>query len=300
MGSRVKTNLPPWLTIRYRENAGTGEVAGLLKNLGLHSVCQSAHCPNRSECWAARTASFMVMGDYCTRSCRFCAVKTLAMPPPPDGNEPEKLAEAVASLGLKYVVITSVTRDDLPDQGAGHIAQCVRSLRKIPGLVIETLVPDFKADENAIRTLVSANPDVISHNIETVERLTPLVRDRRAGYRQSLETLRLARALSEGRIITKSGLMLGFGETKGEVVAAMMDLRSVGVDILTLGQYLAPSKSARHLPVREYVEPARFAEYKRLGYALGFRHVASGPFVRSSYRASEPFMKGIFQTGARR
>ncbi|MFH0884196.1 MAG: lipoyl synthase [Candidatus Micrarchaeota archaeon] len=296
MEPRVKTNLPPWLKIRHRENSGTNEVAGILKNLKLHSVCQSAHCPNRSECWAARTASFMVMGEYCTRSCRFCAVRTLARPPPLDSNEPVKLAKAIASLGLKYVVITSVTRDDLPDQGAGHIAECVRSLRGIPGLIIETLVPDFRADEDAILQLVQANPDVISHNIETVERLTPLVRDKRAGYRQSLETLRLARELSGGRITTKSGLMLGFGEKEEEVVSAMMDLRSVGVDILTIGQYLAPSNTNRHIRVREYVEPLKFEGYQLLGYSLGFLHVASGPFVRSSYRASESFITGAIQT----
>jgi lipoyl synthase len=296
----VRASLPPWLKIRHKDNSATGEVAGLLKNLELHSVCQSAHCPNRSECWDMRTASFMVMGESCTRACRFCAVKTLAKPPPLDRDEPERLAKAVASLGLKYVVITSVTRDDLPDQGAGHIARCVRSLRKIPGIIIETLVPDFGADEGAIRKLVDAHPDVISHNIETVERLTPLVRDRKAGYRQSLEMLHLARELSGRGISTKSGLMLGFGEHEDEVVGAMMDLRSAGVDILTLGQYLAPSKTSRHIQVREYVEPLKFEGYQLLGHSLGFLHVASGPFVRSSYRASEPFARGLMQSNARR
>jgi lipoic acid synthetase len=296
----TKRHLPEWLKVRHRQNQETEHVARLMSDCGLHSVCQSAHCPNRSECWASGTASFMIMGEYCTRACRFCAVKTRANPLPLDPDEPEKLAKAVASLGLGYVVVTSVTRDDLPDGGAHHFASCVKELRKIPGLIIETLVPDFKADEDAIRTLAEAAPDVISHNIETVERLSPHVRDRRAGYRQSLRALRLYRGHSGGKMITKSGLMVGLGETRDEVIGALRDLREAGVETVTIGQYLSPSKGGRHLPVREYVRPEAFAEYERDGYALGFRYVASGPFVRSSYKASEPFAKGLLQRRALR
>lgn len=299
-GTKTSPRLPQWLKTRYSDNAATKEVAALFSIPGLHSVCQSAHCPNRSECWAARTASFMVMGEYCTRACRFCAVKTMTKPPPLDPDEPLRLAEAVGSLGLGYVVVTSVTRDDLPDGGAAHMARCVVELRKIQGLVIETLVPDFHADEEAIRTLTEARPDVVSHNIETVERLTPLARDRRAGYRQSLKALSLYREISGGEIITKSGLMAGLGETDDEVRAAMADLRQAGVDILTIGQYLSPSKTARHLPVVEFITPERFAGYEKAGYGLGFLHVASGPFVRSSYRAAEPFVKGVLKARAHR
>ena len=245
------------------------------------------------------TASFMVMGEYCTRCCRFCAVKTMAKPPPLDPDEPKKLAQAVASLGLRYVVVTSVTRDDLPDGGAGHFADCVRALKaKMPGLIVETLVPDFLARKEAIRVVAGSCVDVVSHNIETVERLTPSVRDRRAGYRQSLETLRLFREMSSGKIITKSGLMVGLGERGGEVEGAMRDLRAVGVEILTIGQYLSPSKAPRHLPVETYVSPERFEDYEKTAYSLGFAYVASGPFVRSSYRAAEPFVKGSLRSRA--
>jgi lipoic acid synthetase len=298
--AKCKTYLPEWLRIRHRVDEGTAQVSSLLAGYNLNSVCQSAHCPNRSECWSMRTASFMVMGEHCTRACRFCAVKTMAKPPPLDADEPMRLAKAVAALGLGYVVITSVTRDDLPDGGAKHIAKCVKELKGIRGLIIETLVPDFHADRGAIAVLADARPDVVSHNIETVERLTPEVRDRRAGYRQSLEALRQYNELSGGDIVTKSGLMAGFGETEEEVRAAMADLRETGVGILTIGQYLSPSKTRRHIPVREFVRPETFAKYERDGYALGFKYVASGPFVRSSYRAAEPYIKGILVAGPRR
>jgi lipoic acid synthetase len=272
--------------IRFVENEATRRVAGLMGS-GLKSVCQSAHCPNRSECWSHGTATFMILGELCTRACRFCAVKT-GKPSAPDADEPKKLAEAVKTLGLKYVVITSVTRDDLPDGGAGHFADCVRELKRGGAKrVVETLIPDFGRD--ALAKLVDAKPDVISHNLETVERLTPEVRDRRAGYRKSLEVLRMVRELSEGRIITKSGIMVGFGETDDEVVRTMADARDAGVEIFTIGQYLSPGNGARHLPVKEYVAEAKFAEYERAGYELGFRHVASGPLVRSSYKAAGVF-----------
>ncbi|MFH0737259.1 MAG: lipoyl synthase [Candidatus Micrarchaeota archaeon] len=290
---------PPWLRIRHIENAGSAEVAGLMKGLSLHSVCQSAHCPNRSECWANKTASFMVMGEFCTRACRFCAVKTMGKPPSLDPNEPKNLAEAVASLGLRYVVVTCVTRDDLPDGGAEHLARCVRELKaKMPELIVETLVPDFFARGEAIRVVAGSGVDVVSHNIETIERLSSRVRDRRANYRQSLETLRLFRELSGGKIITKSGIMAGLGERGDEVEMAMKDLLAVGVEILTVGQYLSPGKAPRHLPVEEYVAPDRFAGYEKMAYSLGFAYVASGPFVRSSYRAAEPFINGSLRSRA--
>jgi lipoyl synthase len=268
--------------IRFVENELTERVGGLMR--GLKSVCQSAHCPNRSECWSHGTATFMILGDLCTRSCRFCAVKA-GKPAQPDAEEPAKLVNAVKTLGLKYAVITSVTRDDLPDYGAGHFADCVRKLKAMDAnLKVETLIPDFNCDKGALAKLIEAKPDVISHNLETVERLTPEVRDRRAAYGKSLEVLRAVRSLSD-KITTKSGIMVGLGETDGEVVRTMADARDAGVELFTIGQYLSPGKE--HLPVKEYVSAEKFAEYERAGYELGFRHVASGPLVRSSYRAAE-------------
>jgi len=286
---------PDWFKVKYVKNKRTEQVSGLMKEYNLHSVCQSAHCPNCPECWSQGTASFMIMGEFCTRGCRFCAVKTMAKPPPPDPEEPEHLAEALSTLNLRYVVITSVARDDLKDGGAGHFADCVKSIRKRnPELLIETLIPDFRADESAMEMLTDSKPDVISHNIETIERLTPRVRDLRANYAQSLEVLKQAHEISDGRIITKSGMMVGLGETKDEVKEAMMDLITAGVGILTIGQYLSPSP--RHIPLDEYVPPETFDFYEKMGYALGFTYVASGPLVRSSYRAAEPFIKRIIKS----
>lgn len=272
--------------IRFTFNAASAQVAALMS--GLHSVCQSARCPNRAECWANGTATFMILGEFCTRCCRFCAVKTMLKPPAPDPEEPKKLAGAVAKLGLRYAVITSVTRDDLPDYGAGHFAECVRELKK-KKLVVEALIPDFNCDRDAMAKLVGAGPDVISHNIETVERLSSRIRDKRAGYRKSIDALKLAREMSDGRIQTKSGMMVGLGEAEEEVVGAMADLRDAGVSIVTIGQYLCPGKDSRFVPVKEYVSGETFARYKRLGYELGFAHVASGPLVRSSYKAANAF-----------
>ncbi|MEW6748354.1 MAG: lipoyl synthase [Candidatus Micrarchaeota archaeon] len=283
--------LPDWLKIRHIENDKSSAIAAMMKRLKLHSVCQSAHCPNRSECWAAGTATFMVMGERCTRGCRFCAVKTMSKPPPLDPDEPAKLADAVSTLGLRYVVVTSVTRDDLPDGGAGHIASCVKALKeKMPNLIVEILVPDFQGDGKAVGIVAMSGADVLSHNVETVERLTPAVRDTRAGYRQSLAVLRMFGKLSGGKAVVKSGLMVGMGESAEEVEQTLRDLREAGVELVTMGQYLAPSKA--HFPVAEYVRPERFKEYETLAYSLGFTHVASGPLVRSSYKAAEPFMKG--------
>ncbi|MBI5223066.1 lipoyl synthase [Candidatus Micrarchaeota archaeon] len=294
-GSALKK--PDWLKIRFESNSNSYHIANLGKTYNLHSVCQSAHCPNRSECWSGGTASFMIMGEECTRGCRFCAVKTNLAPKPLDPSEPENLATAIATLNLRYAVVTSVARDDLIDEGSNHFASCIRALkRKQPSLLVEVLVPDFKAKRNLLQNIIDARPDVISHNLETVERLTPFVRDLRAKYRQSLEVLRLYLELSGGKIITKSGLMVGLGESESEVHQTMVDLRDVGVEILTVGQYLQPTSTARHLPVKEYVHPDQFKKYEKLGYDLGFKYVASGPFVRSSYKAAEPFIQKILES----
>jgi len=260
-----------------------------LSTLRLHTVCAEAHCPNVGECWSGGTATVMLMGDVCTRGCRFCQVKTAARPPALDPDEPRHLAEAVAKLGLDYIVVTSVDRDDLPDGGASHFAEAIRRLKAIPGLLVEVLTPDFQGDAEAVRTVGRAAPDVFANNIETVRRLTPVVRDARATYRQTLEVLARVKAEFPG-VVTKSSIMAGLGETEGELVETMRDLRDHGVEILTLGQYLRPS--AWHLPVAEFVTPERFEALRQRGLALGFRYVASGPLVRSSYRAAELFLRG--------
>jgi len=280
---------PPWLKIRY--DPASGKVKGLLARYRLNTVCQSARCPNRQECWASGTATFMVLGDECTRNCRFCAIKTNPKPKAPDQTEPERLAKAVSELGLRYVVLTSVDRDDLPDFGAGHFAECIRAIKKTnPKILVEALVPDFNCDKTAIQKITNSGVDVLGHNIETVERLTPKVRDARAGYRKSLDVLRLFRTLDTGHRTpaTKSSLMLGLGETREEVTKAMEDLREAKVDILTMGQYLQPSK--KQLPVERYVHPDEFREYERIGRDIGFRSVISGPFVRSSYHAEKALL----------
>ncbi len=289
--------LPDWFKIRHIDNPQSRRIDSLMTRYRLHSVCQSAHCPNRSECWSQGTATFMIMGDICTRGCRFCAVRTSSSPPLLDPEEPEDLAEAVSQLGLRYIVITSVDRDDLDDYGAGHVARCITAVKKNPETIIEVLIPDFRARASAIKEVADAKPDVISHNLETVERLTPEVRDARAGYRQSLEVLRQVRELGKGRIITKSGIMLGFGETEEEVEKTMEDCLDAGVEIFTIGQYLAPSKN--HFPVKEFVRPERFKDYEKLGYDMGFKYMACGPLVRSSYKAGEPFIKKIIETRIR-
>jgi lipoic acid synthetase len=238
----------------------------------------------------------MLMGDVCTRGCRFCHVKTAARPPPLDPDEPHHLAEAVRELGLDYIVVTSVDRDDLPDGGAAHFAEAIRWLKGIPGLLVEVLTPDFQGDAEAVRTVGRAGPDVFANNIETTRRLTPAVRDARAGYDQTLRVL--AGMKSEfPRIVTKSSIMVGLGESEAEVEEAMGDLRGAGVEILTLGQYLRPS--AWHLPVVEFVTPERFRAYEEMGKRHGFRYVASGPLVRSSYRAAELFLRGEIEERGR-
>jgi lipoyl synthase len=280
---------PGWLKVGVPGGERYQKVKETLRELRLHTVCAEAHCPNVAECWGGGTATVMLMGDVCTRGCRFCQVKTAAHPPSLDPDEPRHLAEAIAELGLDYIVVTSVDRDDLPDGGAGHFADAIVRLKAIPRLLVEVLTPDFRGDAEAVRTVGRARPDVFANNVETVRRLTPVVRDARAGYEQTLEVLaRMRREFPA--VVTKSSIMVGLGEEEGEVLETMRDLRAHGVDILTLGQYLRPS--AWHLPVIEYVNPEKFEWYRAQGLALGFRYVASGPLVRSSYRAAELFLRG--------
>jgi lipoic acid synthetase len=280
---------PAWLKVPIAGGERYQRVRDTLRGLALHTVCQEANCPNVGECWSGGTATVMLMGDVCTRGCRFCHVKTAAHPPALDPAEPRHLAEAVGRLGLDYIVVTSVDRDDLPDGGAGHFAEAIRRLKAVPGLLVEVLTPDFQGDPEAVRTVGRAAPDVFANNIETVRRLTSTVRDARAGYDQTLAVL--ARMKAEfPQVVTKSSIMVGLGEAEAEVVETMRDLRGAGVEILTLGQYLRPS--AWHLPVVEWVTPQKFEAYREAGRALGFRYVASGPLVRSSYRAAELFLRG--------
>ncbi|MEM4389239.1 MAG: lipoyl synthase [Candidatus Micrarchaeia archaeon] len=271
---------PPWLRIRP-PGGKYAETRAALANL--HTVCQSARCPNQAACWGSGTATFLLLGDVCTRGCRFCATPKASAGLPLDEGEGARIAEAARRMGLRYVVLTSVCRDDLPDGGAAHFAACIRALKE-SGFLVEALIPDFGGEESRLRAVFDALPDVLAHNIETVERLTPHVRDRRASYHQSLQVL--ARAKRAG-LITKSSLMLGLGEREEEVLRAMDDLRAVGCDILTIGQYLQPTPA--HLPVAEFIHPDVFARYRDIALAKGFRFVASGPFVRSSYRAGELF-----------
>lgn len=260
-----------------------------VRSLGLTTVCQESRCPNQAECWSGGTATFMVMGDTCTRGCKFCHVTTAPNGQPLDPDEPRKLAQAVEEWDLDYVVVTSVDRDDLPDQGAGHFAACIRAL-KSRGVLVEVLIPDFRGNQEHLQQVIDAGPDVIAHNLETVPRLTPGIRDPRATYHQSLQLLAAIKQRSPG-IITKTSLILGFGEQDQEVLQTMHDLRAARVDILTLGQYLRPSP--RHYPVKEYLPQEKWEFFQMMGEDLGFAFVASGPLVRSSYRAGELFVKHL-------
>jgi lipoic acid synthetase len=294
-GIPLEAKKPGWLRVGVPGGERDQKVNDTLRGLTLHTVCQEARCPNVAECWGGGTATVMLMGDVCTRGCRFCHVKTSASPPPLDPDEPRHLAEAVAELGLDYIVVTSVDRDDLADGGAAHFAEAIRRLKAVPGLLVEVLTPDFRGDAEAVRTVGRAAPDVFANNIETVRRLTPVVRDGKAGYDQTLGVLARMKAEFPG-IVTKSSIMVGLGEVEAEVVETLRDLRAAGAEILTLGQYLRPS--AWHLPVVEFVRPERFAAYREAGLALGFRYVASGPLVRSSYRAAELFLRGELEARA--
>ncbi|MFZ0613759.1 MAG: lipoyl synthase [Desulfobacterales bacterium] len=282
---KIKAKKPPWLTRRLPSGPEYEKIRGLMNQGRLHTVCQEAKCPNIWECFSNRTATFLILGDRCTRNCRFCAVAHLPVEPP-DEDEPQRVAEAVAEMGLGYVVVTSVTRDDLPDGGAGHFAATIRAIRRrVPEAGIEVLIPDLKGDDDALRSVLDARPHVLNHNIETVARLYADVRPG-AVYSRSLALLGRARELAAS-VATKSGLMLGFGETDPEIRQTLRDLLDVGCRLLTLGQYLQPSRD--HLPVVRYVPPAEFDQWKQSALQMGFNEVASGPFVRSSYHAQELF-----------
>jgi len=277
---------PAWLKVRFPQGAAYERVKDLLNRSRLSTVCEKSRCPNLCECWNAGTATVLLMGEVCTRACKFCHVPT-GVPAPLDEGEVEALVKAVKALSLRYVVVTSVDRDDLPDGGAAHFARAIEMLRKeSPETLVEVLIPDFQGKEAHLEVVASAKPAVVAHNLETVERLTPSVRDRRAGYAKSLEVLRFLKQRPEGFYV-KSSLMVGLGERDEEVVQAMRDLREVGVDMLTLGQYLQPSPM--HLAVQRFVRPEVFEDYARLAKEMGFLHVASGPLVRSSYKAAELF-----------
>jgi lipoic acid synthetase len=279
-----RPRLPEWLRIKLPTTEGYGETRSLLDELKLHTVCESAKCPNHWECWSKGTATFMIAGDRCTRACGFCAVST-AKPLALETDEPMRVAEAARRMGLQHIVITAVARDDLADGGAEHFRQTIEAVRKLsPKITIEVLTPDFLDRDSAIETVLAANPHVFNHNLETVRRLTPAVRSR-ATYDRSLSVLEKVKAKRGDAIHTKSGLMLGLGEVESEVLEALTDLRAVGCEILTLGQYLQPS--LKHLPVVNYISPAKFHELGERARALGFAHVASGPLVRSSYHADE-------------
>lgn len=288
------TPKPEWLKVRAPSGESYGQIRNMLGELKLSTVCQEARCPNISECWSGGTATFMLMGDTCTRACRFCNVKTgnakLGLPAV-DPLEPEKVAYSIAQMKLKYVVITSVDRDDMPDQGSDHFARTVKTIKKLdPRLIVEILAPDFRGEELLIHHLAKAQPDVYAHNVETVERLTPRVRDPRAKYRQSLKVLETIKKF-DPLIYTKSSIMLGLGEQDDEVLQTLKDLRAVDCDVVTFGQYLQPTP--KHLKVIDYVTPEKFEWWKKTAEDLGFLYVASGPLVRSSYRAGEFFMEGI-------
>ena len=270
---------PQWLKIRLQSNEESAEVERIVREYSLHTICSSGLCPNKAECWRRRTATFMILGDICTRGCRFCATKT-GIPLAPDASEPEKVAESVRLMGLRHVVVTSVTRDDLPDGGAQHWAATVEAIRrKNPDATIELLIPDLDARADLIEIVAASKPDIIGHNIETVERLTPLVRAR-AKYRTSMRALEI---ISASGAVSKSGLMVGLGESDDEVLQTLRDLRDVGVEIVTLGQYLRPS--LEHYPVAAYITPEKFEWYRTQALEMGFSYCASAPMVRSSYLA---------------
>ncbi|ATW88905.1 lipoic acid synthetase [Halohasta litchfieldiae] len=289
---------PDWLKMRPPSGQRFADIKSTLRDRNLHTVCEEANCPNLGDCWSGRdgpgTATFMLMGDRCSRGCNFCDVETGGMEPL-DPDEPTNVAEAVAEIGLDYVVLTSVDRDDLPDQGAGHFAQTIREIKdRDPSILVEVLIPDFQGEPDLVRKIIHAEPDVIAHNIETVDRLQWPVRDRRANYDQSLDVLR--QVDRESDIYTKTSLMLGVGEYDHEIYQTLSDLRNVNVDIVTLGQYLQPSRS--HLDVFEYVHPDAFDTWQTVAEdELGFLYCASGPMVRSSYKAGELFVDALLRDG---
>ena len=278
---QFKKRKPSWLKVKLPSGSAYKNVRDLTKKYSLHTICESGNCPNMGECWGAGTATFMILGNICTRSCGFCNVMT-GRPLEVDKNEPKNVAESIRLMKVKHAVITSVDRDELPDGGASIWVETINEIRKLcPETTMETLIPDFKGKEKDIQKIVDAAPEIVSHNLETVRRLTKKVRIQ-AKYDRSLHTLKI---LNEGGMKTKSGIMLGLGEELEEVIQSMKDLRSVGVSIVTLGQYLQPTK--KHLPVEEFLNPEKFEYLKQKGLSLGFRHVESGPLVRSSYHAEK-------------
>ena len=281
---------PEWLRIRLPSGENYVNVRRTIASLGLHTVCEEARCPNIGECWGGGTATIMIMGDVCTRGCRFCSVGS-GKPLYLDPDEPERVAKAIKEWGLRYVVITSVCRDDLQDGGANHIAKTIKAVKVLcPETIIEPLIPDFHGNRHAIENVANAGPEVISHNIETVARLSPQIRDARATYEQSIRVLKMIKDI-DYRIYTKSSIMLGLGEMEEEVMETAKDLRSAGVDIVSIGQYLQPT--SRHLPVKEYIAPEKFDSYKKSIEKMGFAYTVAGPFVRSSYKAGEFFIKNM-------
>lgn len=283
---------PEWIRIKLLSSEKKFfEVKDTLRTLGLHTVCEEARCPNMAECWESGTATIMIMGDRCSRRCKFCSVQNGRMTPL-DPDEPLRVATAIKKWALKYVVITSVCRDDLVDGGAEHIANTVRAIRSISDgkIAVEPLIPDFQGKYGAIEKVVKSEPQVVSHNIETVRRLSSTVRDTRASYDLSLHVLLTIKEINP-RLYTKSSIMLGLGETQKEVVESLNELAAAGVDIITMGQYLQPSLG--HIPVAEYISPSQFETYKKVAYEMGFRFVAAGPFVRSSYKAAEMYIRNV-------
>jgi lipoic acid synthetase len=286
MTSRSK---PSWLKVKAPGGERYHKIRKRARQLRLATVCEEAQCPNIGECWGGGTATFMVMGEVCTRGCRFCAVTTRRKGVALDPDEPKNVAEAIAEMELDYVVVTSVDRDDLEDQGSLHFAACITEIRqRCPKTLVEVLVPDFRGDQTLLNNVVSARPDVLAHNIECVRRLTPTVRDPRADYDQSLKVLKAIKDLNP-TIYSKSSIMVGLGEEEHEVIETMADLRAVGVNFLTLGQYLQPNKKL--LKVDSFIHPDIFAQYEKIGLGMGFNYVASGPLVRSSYKAGEFFIR---------
>ena len=288
---------PLWLRQKPPDREALQKMRGLLQRYSLNTVCEGALCPNRGECFNRGTVTFLILGRTCTRSCTFCAIPSEEQPPAPDPDEPERLAAAAADLGLKHVVVTSVTRDDLEDGGASHFAQTVRVLKKtVSTIVVEVLIPDFQGSFESLKIVVDSGPDIVNHNLETVPRLYPEVRPQ-AEYTRSLRLLSLVKEINPEKT-TKSGLMLGLGEERKEILTVMDDLRKVGCDLLTLGQYLQPS--GRHRPVTRYVPPEEFDDLRKEGEGMGFKAAFSAPFVRSSFHAAEIFAKGVKGTSENR
>jgi len=296
VGAEMPNGRPSWFRVpapSQAKDSRYAEVKESLQDLNLHTVCEEAQCPNIGECWNSGTGTIMLLGDTCTRGCMFCAVDTSQTPPPPDPFEPFKTADAVSRWGVDYIVLTSVDRDDIPDGGSGHFATTVELIKhQSPEMLVEVLASDFRGDLNAVEKLALSGLDVYAHNVETVERLQKFVRDKRAGYKQSMSTLEHAKKVKPG-LYTKTSIMLGLGETDDEVIQTMKDLREIDVDVVTFGQYLRPTET--HLSVVEYVSPEKFDYFRKVGEELGFKYVASGPMVRSSYKAGEFFLEHMIK-----